>query len=246
MKWHSFPFHKPVCVTVVNRNGMGISGKTNIWEMTAFRRVKPEGVTANASQRHWEDSSRGRRNNSSLQNGLTGWLHDSAAGRRLSAALTWREATRCSTHPTEQLQSLKNYSPHFHLFISLLESCGFFKSLTQIQNSILNQVGQSHLSSKCLVKFNEKEGLINVYKFTAMFRQGFTRREKRRLDLQAAIIQGILTRWVFCWLTRHVWQLSSQQQFNLNRREAAARNTSERLIDTWFDEKQQLLPLLTN
>lgn len=34
-----------------------INGKTNIWEMTAYRRVKPEGGTANASQRHRDDSS---------------------------------------------------------------------------------------------------------------------------------------------------------------------------------------------
>lgn len=48
------------------KKNRGISGKKNIWEMTAYRRVKPEGGTANASQRHWEDSSCGRWNNSSL------------------------------------------------------------------------------------------------------------------------------------------------------------------------------------
>lgn len=83
----------------------GISGRTNIWEMTAYRREKPEGGTANASQRHWQDSSCGRRNNSSLQ---TGWQDDctTAAGRRLNAALTCRGVTLCKEHPAAQTQRL--------------------------------------------------------------------------------------------------------------------------------------------
>lgn len=81
-------------------------------------------------------------------------------------------------------------------------------------------------------KAQQKEGLINVYKFTAMFRQGFTCCEKRRLALKAAIIQGILTRWALCRPTRHVWQLNSQQQFNLNRQEAATRRGEEE-VNVW-------------
>ena len=117
-EWDSFFPEMSVCEELwvwINRNGMGerkkekaISGKTNIWEMTAYRRVKPEGGTANASQRHWEDSSCGRWNNSSLQ---TGWQDDCMTARRGDASallknstLTCGEVTCCEKHPTAQNQ----------------------------------------------------------------------------------------------------------------------------------------------
>lgn len=213
--------------------------------MTAFRRVKPEGATANASQRHWEDSSCGRRNNSSLQ---TGWQDDCMTARRGDASALRSHDGRRHAAAHIQLNNFNptNYFPHSTCLYRCWNRVPFqdFKTNSKQHFKPSRTITTFQLMSS---KAQQKEGLINVYKFTAMFRQGFTCCEKRRLALKAAIIQGILTRWALCRPTRHVWQLNSQQQFNLNRQEAATRNTSERLIGKWFDGNSKVLPpLLTN
>ena len=212
--------------------------------MTAFGRVKPEGVTANASQRHWEDSSCGGRNNSSLQ---TGWQDDCMTARWGDASVLHSHDGRRHAAVHIQLNNFnpKNYFPQF--------TC-LYHCRNHVPFQEFNANSKQHFKpSRTITPFQQlsskaqqKEGLINVYKFTAMFRQGFTCCEKRRLALKAAIIQGVLTRWAFCWLTRHVWQLNSQQQFNLNRRRSSNKKHKWAPDQQTIWRKKQISPSVIN